>query len=121
MRWHERAAASESVRSVSCASGDRGAKRSGRMSGRVALVTGASRGIGLAVAQRLVDEGWRGWVTARNPEPLADAVAALGGPEHAIAVAGKADDEAHQADAVARTVAAFGRLDLLVNNTGINP
>ncbi|MER5864978.1 SDR family oxidoreductase [Kitasatospora sp. NPDC002040] len=88
---------------------------------RVALVTGASRGIGLGIARELVERGARVCVTARNPEPLAEAVRELGGPDHAIAVAGKADDPAHQAEAVARTMEAFGRLDLLVNNTGINP
>ena len=92
-----------------------------RFQGRVALVTGASRGIGLAVAERLRAEGARVCVTARSAEPLELAVKALGGPEHALAVAGKADDPEHQADAVARTIAAFGRLDVLVNNTGINP
>jgi NAD(P)-dependent dehydrogenase (short-subunit alcohol dehydrogenase family) len=91
------------------------------MTERVAVVTGASRGIGLAVAQRLVADGWRVCVTARNAEPLAEAAEGLGGPEHALAVAGRADDAEHQADAVARTLAAYGRLDLLVNNTGINP
>jgi NAD(P)-dependent dehydrogenase (short-subunit alcohol dehydrogenase family) len=92
-----------------------------RLSGRVALVTGASRGIGLAIAARFVQEGARVCVTARRPEPLAEAVAQLGGAAHALGVAGKADDAEHQADAVARTVAEFGRLDILVNNTGINP
>ncbi|MFZ1485327.1 glucose 1-dehydrogenase, partial [Nostocoides sp.] len=42
-------------------------------------------------------------------------------PEHALAVAGGAADEAHQDAAIAAAVATFGRLDLLVNNTGINP
>lgn len=91
------------------------------MADRVALVTGASRGIGLAIAQRLVRDGWRVCITARKPEPLEVAAEELGGAERAIAVPGKGDDEAHHADAVARTVTAFGRLDLLVNNTGINP
>jgi NAD(P)-dependent dehydrogenase (short-subunit alcohol dehydrogenase family) len=91
------------------------------LDGKVALVTGASRGIGLGIAQRLVAEGAQVCVTARKPEALEEAVAALGGAEHAIGVAGKADDPEHRADAVRRTVEAFGSLDLLVNNAGINP
>jgi NAD(P)-dependent dehydrogenase (short-subunit alcohol dehydrogenase family) len=92
-----------------------------RFVGRVAVVTGASRGIGLGVAQRLVSEGARVCITARKPEALAEAVNALGGPEHAIGVAGKADDVEHQQEALAATVAAFGQVDVLVNNAGINP
>lgn len=92
-----------------------------RLAGKTAIVTGASRGIGLAIAQRLVDEGARVCVTARKPEALEEAVATLGGADHAIAVAGKADDPEHRADACRRTVEAFGSLDLLVNNAGINP
>jgi NAD(P)-dependent dehydrogenase (short-subunit alcohol dehydrogenase family) len=88
---------------------------------RVAIVTGASRGIGLGIAAELVRQGAKVCVTARSPEPLAAAVAELGGPEAAIAVPGKADDADHQAEAIARTIEAFGRLDMLVNNTGINP
>jgi NAD(P)-dependent dehydrogenase (short-subunit alcohol dehydrogenase family) len=96
--------------------------RSGsRYEGRVALVTGASRGIGLAVARRLVSEGARVAVTARNLEPLQEAVALLGGAEHAICVAGRADDVEHQQSAVQAALDAFGRIDLLVNNTGISP
>ena len=88
---------------------------------RVAIVTGASRGIGLGIATELVRQGARVCVTARRAEPLAEVAAELGGPEVAIAVPGKADDADHQAEAVARTIEAFGRLDMLVNNTGINP
>ena len=89
--------------------------------GKTALITGASRGIGLAIAQRLVEDGARVCVTARRAEALAEAVDELGGPEHAIAVAGKADDPEHQATAVAAAVEAFGSLDILVNNAGVNP
>jgi len=92
-----------------------------RFDGKVALVTGASRGIGLAIAHRLVADGARVCVTARRQEALDAAVEQLGGTEHAIAVVGRADDREHQRTAVARTVEAFGSLDLLVNNTGINP
>ena len=93
----------------------------GRLNGKVAIVTGASRGIGLAIATRLVDEGARVTITARKPEALAEAVTALGGAAHALAVAGKSDDEAHQDETIRATLEAFGSIDLLVNNTGINP
>lgn len=92
-----------------------------RFVGRVALVTGASRGIGLAVAQRLVDEGACVVVTARKQDALDRAVEQLGGPSKALAVAGHADDIAHQRETFEQAAATFGRVDVLVNNTGINP
>lgn len=94
-----------------------------RFAGRVALVTGASRGIGLAVAARIVAEGGLVCVTARREDGLRTAVDELNGdgPVRAIGVAGKADDESHQLSTVERVLAEFGRLDVLVNNTGINP
>ncbi|NJP35109.1 SDR family oxidoreductase [Micromonospora thermarum] len=92
----------------------------GRFAGRTAIVTGASRGIGLAIAERLVADGANVVITARRREALDEAVARLG-PEHALGVAGHADDADHQAEVVARAVDTFGSADLLVNNTGINP
>lgn len=92
-----------------------------RFAGRAAIVTGASRGIGLAIAERIVAEGGRVCITARKPDGIAAAVEQLGGPEHAIGVAGRADDPDHRAEAVRTAGAEFGRLDVLVNNTGINP
>jgi 3-oxoacyl-[acyl-carrier protein] reductase len=92
-----------------------------RFEGKTALVTGASRGIGLAVAARLAAEGARVVLTARKPEALEKAVAGLGRPGRAIGVAGRADDPEHQAAAVARAIEEFGSLDVLVNNAGINP
>jgi NAD(P)-dependent dehydrogenase (short-subunit alcohol dehydrogenase family) len=93
----------------------------GRFTGQVAVVTGASRGIGLAVAQRLVSEGAQVCITARKSDALEAAVAELGGPDHAIYSAGSSDDPEHRQATVAATLAQFGRLDVLVNNTGINP
>ncbi|CCF62826.1 SDR family oxidoreductase [Nocardia cyriacigeorgica] len=93
----------------------------GRFAGKTAIVTGASRGIGLGIAQRLVDDGAKVVITARKQDALDAAVEQLGGSEHALGVAGRADDAAHQEDTVARAIATFGSADLLVNNTGINP
>jgi len=93
----------------------------GRLAGRTAIVTGASRGIGLAIAERLVAEGAKVVITARKKEALDEAVEQLGGPEHALGVAGKADDIEHQADTVRQAIENFGSADLLVNNAGINP
>lgn len=92
----------------------------GRFEGQVALVTGASRGIGLGIAQRLAAEGAKLVLTARKPETLAEAVASF--PEGtAIGIAGKADDPGHRAEVYDTIAESFGRLDVLVTNVGINP
>lgn len=91
-----------------------------RLDGQVAVVTGASRGIGLAIAQRLVAEGAQVCITARKPDPLAKAAATM--PEdRVLAVAGKADDPEHRRAVFDGLVEAYGHLDILVNNAGINP
>ncbi|MEU8030764.1 SDR family oxidoreductase [Streptomyces sp. NPDC049099] len=90
------------------------------LSGKVALVTGASRGIGYGVAEALVARGDRVCITGRGEDALKEAVERLGS-DRVIAVPGKAHDLAHQAEAVERTMEAFGRLDFLVNNAGTNP
>ncbi|MFE1236220.1 SDR family oxidoreductase [Streptomyces tendae] len=90
------------------------------LSGKVALVTGASRGIGYGVAEALVARGDRVCITGRNEDALKEAVDRLGS-DRVIGVAGKAHDEAHQAVAVERVMEAFGRVDFLVNNAGTNP
>ncbi|MFF8375823.1 SDR family oxidoreductase [Streptomyces sp. NPDC015661] len=89
--------------------------------GQTAIITGASRGLGLAVAERLVAEGAKVVITGRKPDVLAEAVASLGGPDHALGIAGHAADTEHQDEVIAQAIATFGSADLLVNNTGINP
>lgn len=93
----------------------------GRHEGRTAIVTGASRGIGLAIGKRLVDEGAHVVVTGRKEEGLDAAVDELGGSRVALGVTGHAADAAHQADTVERAIEVFGSVDMLINNTGINP
>ena len=89
-------------------------------SGKVALITGASRGIGYGVAEALVARGDRVVITGRNEDALKEAVDRLGA-DRAIGVAGKAHDLDHQTEAVERAMDAFGRVDFLINNAGTNP
>lgn len=87
-----------------------------QLSGKVALVTGASRGIGRAIAEILAAEGMRVALAARSAELLAEVAAAL--PAEALVLAGDLREPERPAEVVAATVARFGRLDLLVNNAG---
>ncbi len=88
-----------------------------RLEGRVALVTGAARGSGAAIAQRLVDEGAKVVVADVLDDDAKTTADALG--ESGYAVHLDVSDEAQWADAVAETERVFGKLDVLVNNAGI--
>jgi NAD(P)-dependent dehydrogenase (short-subunit alcohol dehydrogenase family) len=91
-----------------------------RFAGKTAIVTSASRGIGFATAAALVAEGASVCITARDAEGLELAAAAMSSPDRVLPIAGDTADPAHREAAVAATMAHFGSLDLLVNNTGIN-
>ncbi|QAY58960.1 SDR family oxidoreductase [Microbacterium protaetiae] len=90
-----------------------------RFADTVTLITGSSRGIGFAVAKRLVDEGGAVVITGRKQEALDAAVAELG--PAASGIAGHADDPAHRAAVYQHIAERHGHLEHLVNNTGINP
>jgi 3-oxoacyl-[acyl-carrier protein] reductase len=93
---------------------------SGKLSGKTALITGASAGIGWASAVALAGEGANLLVTARRQERLAElesAIQTAGGK--AVSFVGDARDEDLARRAVDRAVETFGSLDILINNVGI--
>jgi 3-oxoacyl-[acyl-carrier protein] reductase len=89
---------------------------------KVAVVTGSSRGLGLASARALVAEGARVCLSARGAERLREAAAELeavaGRPGRVLAVDADVTTETGIAQVIDRAVAAFGGLDILVNNVG---
>jgi NAD(P)-dependent dehydrogenase (short-subunit alcohol dehydrogenase family) len=90
------------------------------LDGRTAIVTGASRGIGLAAARALLDAGARVVLTSRHQEAADEAASSLGS-EDAVGFQAHATDEEAAAACVAFAIERFGSLDVLVNNAGTNP
>jgi NADP-dependent 3-hydroxy acid dehydrogenase YdfG len=90
------------------------------LDGTVALVTGASSGIGEATARSLAAKGAKVAVAARRLERLERLAAEIGGQGHtALAIASDISDQAQAIAAVDRTVDELGRLDIVVNNAGV--
>ncbi|MYM32141.1 NAD(P)-dependent dehydrogenase, short-chain alcohol dehydrogenase family [Duganella sacchari] len=87
-----------------------------KLQNKVAIVTGATQGIGLACAQRMIAEGAKVMLVDIKPEG-ADAAAQLG--EHARFFAADVSQKADVNAMVAATLAAFGKIDILINNAGV--
>jgi NAD(P)-dependent dehydrogenase (short-subunit alcohol dehydrogenase family) len=85
---------------------------------RTALITGASRGLGLALARGLAGRGWRLLIDARGAEALAAARAELSRRTEVIGIAGDVNDPAHR-EALAAAAREVGGLDVVVNNAGM--
>jgi NAD(P)-dependent dehydrogenase (short-subunit alcohol dehydrogenase family) len=91
----------------------------GRLAGRAGIVTGASRGIGLGIARRLLDDGARLVLTATTQDGADRAVTVLDAGDRVVALGSDAARRADVAAAVETCRSAFGRLDLAVANAGI--
>jgi NAD(P)-dependent dehydrogenase (short-subunit alcohol dehydrogenase family) len=95
------------------------------LDGKTALITGGSRGIGLAMATRFAEAGANVMITSRKADDLADAAAGLvagGVPQERVAwTAAHVGKHEDAESCLAGTLARFDRLDILVNNAGTNP
>lgn len=89
------------------------------LQGKVAIITGASRGIGEAIARSFADNGAKVVLASRKLDGLA-AVAESIGP-HAVAIAAHTGHEAECTQLVSKAVETFGKVDILVNNAATNP
>lgn len=87
------------------------------LTGKVAIVTGATKGIGLAIAERMINEGMRVAVSARTEADVHSVAERLGA--NAVGIPCDVADPASCQELVEATVERFGQLDVLVNNAGV--
>ncbi|MFT4117808.1 SDR family NAD(P)-dependent oxidoreductase [Bradyrhizobium sp.] len=90
-----------------------------KLSGKVAAITGAARGIGKACAKRFLDDGVKVVIADVDADGLAQTAAELGRPEALRTVVGNVAKRADVDQLVATAVKEFGRLDIMVNNAGV--
>lgn len=94
------------------------------LTGKVAIITGSSKGIGKSIAEELAAQGARVVISSRKQEACDEVAAAINakhGDNRAIAIAASISDKAQLADLFARTKDAFGPVDILVCNAATNP
>lgn len=91
-----------------------------RLSNKVAIVTGSTQGIGAAIARRFVAEGALVTLNSHRDDDDARAIAEELGPDRAIFIEADVSDRAAMETLVARTVQRFGKVDILINNAGMN-
>jgi len=94
------------------------------LTGKVAVITGSSRGIGRAIAERMAEQGARVVISSRKLEPcteVADAINAARGKGSAIAIPANISSKDDLKKLVDQTMQAFGKIDILVCNAASNP
>ncbi len=93
----------------------------GQLPGKVALVTGGSKGIGLSIAEFMVNHGMNVVVTSRHESEVLEAARKLNarGPGRALGVRSDARSFEDQENAVSRAISEFGKLDVLIANAGV--
>ena len=89
------------------------------LEGKVAIITGASRGIGEAIARAYAESGASVVLAARKPDALHQVAASIG--ERALAVPAHTGKESDCAAIVSKAIERFGKVDILVNNAATNP
>ncbi len=94
------------------------------LSGKVAVVTGSSRGIGRAIVERMAEQGAKVVISSRNLEPCQEVAGAINkkfGDGRALALSANISSKEHLQRLVDETMRAFGRIDVLVCNAASNP
>lgn len=90
-----------------------------KLKGKVAYITGGSKGIGLAIAQKLLDEEMKVAISGRSQESLAIATEALNAPENVISVVSDVGNPEDEVKAVNKILDQWGQIDVLIANAGV--
>lgn len=94
------------------------------LAGKVAVITGSSRGIGKAIAERMAEQGAKVVISSRKPEAcveVAQAINAARGADTALAIAANISSKEDLRNLASQTIAHFGKIDILVCNAASNP